>query len=170
MVDTDRMEVMAWDELMPELVQFIVMDDVSGYIFDFILFMVVAFGVLNTIQMSVFERTREFGVMLAIGTSPSQVVSMVMVESLFISLIGVALGLALGAALSWYFYVNPFDYSDYAREMSVWGMNTVMFPAVMTAANAAVTSLVTLALALLFSVMPALRASRLRPIEAIRQL
>jgi putative ABC transport system permease protein len=164
------LEVMAWDELMPEMVQFIVMDDVSGYIFDFILFMVVAFGVLNTIQMSVFERTREFGVMLAIGTRPGQVVWMVMAESLVISLLGVLLGLALGALVSYYFNVNPIDYSAYAEEMSVWGMSTLIFPAVMTAANGAVTALVTLALSLLFSIAPARRASRLRPIEAIRQL
>ncbi len=169
-IDMNDMEVMAWDDLMPELVQFIVMDDVSGIIFDFILFMVVAFGVLNTIQMSVFERTREFGVMLAIGTRPSQVAAMVLVESFIVSTIGVMLGLGLGAAVSRYFYVHPFDYTDYAKEMSVWGMNTVIFPAVMTAANAAVTSLVTLALAILFSIAPARRAAKLKPIDAIRQL
>ncbi len=168
--DPRGIEVMGWDELMPELVQFIVMDDVSCYIFDFILFMVVAFGILNTIQMSVFERTREFGVMLSIGTTPGQVVAMVLVESFFIALLGIALGCAAGWGLSYYFQVNPIDYSDYAKEMAVWGVTTVTYPADATALNLSMTALITLALAMMFSVFPARRASRLEPVQAIRQL
>jgi putative ABC transport system permease protein len=166
----DRVEVMGWDELMPELVQFIVMDDVGAYIFDLILFMVVAFGILNTIQMSVFERTREFGVMLSIGTRPGQVVKMVLMESVFISLLGIVLGVALGYAISYYFKINPIDYSSYAKEIAVWGVNTSIFPADTTLLNIAVTSLLTFVLSFLFSIFPARRASRLKPVEAIRQL
>lgn len=169
-VPPDRVEVMGWDELMPELVQFIVMDDVGAYIFDFILFMVVAFGILNTIQMSVFERIREFGVMLSIGTRPGQVVRMVLMESVFISLLGIALGVALGYAASYYFKINPIDYSSYAQEMAVWGVNTAVFPADTTLLNIAVTSLLTFVLSFLFSIFPARRASRLKPVEAIRHL
>lgn len=169
-VPPDRVEVMGWDDLMPELVQFIVMDDVGAYIFDFILFMVVAFGILNTIQMSVFERTREFGVMLSIGTRPGQVVNMVLMESVFISLLGIALGVALGYAVSYYFKINPLDYSSYAQEIAVWGVNTAVFPADTTILNIAVTSVLTFVLSFLFSIFPARRASRLKPVEAIRHL
>jgi putative ABC transport system permease protein len=169
-VPPDRVEVMGWDELMPELVQFIVMDDVGAYIFDFILFMVVAFGILNTIQMSVFERIREFGVMLSIGTQPGQVVRMVLMESVFISMLGIALGVALGYAVSYYFKINPLDYSSYAEEIAVWGVNTAVFPANTTLLNISVTSLLTFVLSFLFSIFPARRASRLKPVEAIRHL
>jgi putative ABC transport system permease protein len=168
--DPGAVEILGWDELLPELVQFIVMDDVSNYIFDFILFMVVAFGILNTIQMSVFERTREFGIMLSIGTTPGQVVSMVLVESFFIAMLGITLGLAAGWGLSYYFQVNPIDYSDYAKEIAVWGVTTVTYPTDATALNLSMTALITLALALLFSIFPARRASRLEPVQAIRHL
>ncbi len=47
----NNVEVSGWEKLMPELMQFIIMDDVSGYLFDFMLFLVVAFGILNIIQM-----------------------------------------------------------------------------------------------------------------------
>jgi len=167
--DTD-LEVMGWDTLMPVLVQFIIMDDVSAWIFDFILLMLVAFGILNTIQMSVFERTREFGIMLSIGTRPSQVAKMVLMESAIISLMGVVLGVALGDALSYYFYINPIDYSDFAGEMAVWGISTTVFPADSTWLNKGVTAGMTFLFAMLFSLFPARRASRLNPIEAIRQL
>lgn len=168
--DSGKLEVMGWNELMPELVQFIVMDDFSAYIFDFILFMVVAFGILNTIQMSVFERTREIGVMLAIGTRPEQVIRMVLFESSFITVLGIILGISLGSAISYHFTLNPLDYSEYADEMQIWGISTVTFPARITYLNLLVTSGLTFFLSLVFSFFPARRASRLKPIEAIRQL
>lgn len=165
-----KIEVMGWDKLMPELVQFIVMDDISAYIFDFILFMVVAFGILNTIQMSVFERTREFGVMLSIGTRPEQVVKMVLMESVYISILGIALGILLGCSAGYYFYINPMDFSGYAEEMAVWGVSTTIFPVDTTLLNVIATSAITLVLSLIFSLFPARRASRLKPVEAIRHL
>ncbi len=169
-LDKDKLEVMAWDGLMPELVQFIVMDDIGAYVFDFVLFMVVAFGILNTIQMSVYERTREFGIMLAIGTSPGRVKKMVLMESVFITIIGSALGIALGYMISYYFTINPIDYSDYAAEMAVWGVSTTSIPADVSALNIAVTSILTFVLSISFSIFPALRASKLEPVKAIRQL
>ncbi len=169
-VSSDEIEVMGWDELMPELVQFIVMDDMSAYIFDIILFLVVAFGILNTIQMAVFERIREFGVMLSIGTKPGQVIRMVLMESAFISIMGIILGVALGWSLGYYFELNPLDYSDYSKEMEVWGVSTTIFPADTTALNLTVTSILTFVLSLLFSIFPARRAAKLKPVEAIRHL
>lgn len=170
-VRTDTpLEIMGWDALMPVLVQFIAMDDVSAWIFDFILLMLVAFGILNTIQMSVFERTREFGIMLSIGTRPSQVVSMVIAESVMISAMGVVLGVILGYASSYYFFVNPIDYSSYAEELAVWSVSTTVFPADATWLNMTVTGGFTFLFAMIFSIFPARRASRLRPVDAIRQL
>ncbi len=163
-------EVMGWDRLMPELVQFIVMDDISGYIFDFILFMVVAFGVLNTIQMSVFERTREFGVMMAIGTRPGQIRSLVLIETIMIALMGIVLGTVVGVATSYYFECNPIDFSAYADEIAVWGMTTTLVPADATVANILTTGIITFACAVIFSIFPARRASKLKPVDAIRQL
>ncbi len=164
------LEIMGWDELMPVLVQFIIMDDVSAWIFDFILFMLVAFGILNTVKMSVFERTREFGIMLAIGTRPSQVVAMVLIESIIISAIGVGLGAFLGYCASYYFFINPIDYSAYAAELSVWNISTTIFPADVTWLNMSATAAFTFLFALLFSFFPARRAAKLKPVEAIRHL
>ncbi|MDM8515030.1 ABC transporter permease [Desulfobacterales bacterium HSG16] len=165
-----RLEVMGWEDLMPELVQYIVMDDVGAYIFDFILFMVVAFGILNTIQMSVFERTREFGVMLSIGTPPGQIVSIVLIESAIITFFGIIIGIAVGWAGGYYLQVNPIDYSSYTEELAVWGVSTTLFPAKVTTVNIFTTSALTFVLGLCFSIFPAYRASKLNPIEALRQL
>lgn len=168
--DFDGLEVMGWDELMPEIVQFIVMDRYSGYIFVGILYLVVAFGILNTIQMSVFERIREFGVMLAIGTRPLQVRSMVLMESFFIAIAGICLGALIGSLVSYYFTLNPIDFSSKANEMEVWGITTMIFPAHLTVWNLVRTSAITVVLSVAFTFFPAKKASMLNPIEAIRHL
>ncbi len=165
-----KYEVLGWNELMPELVQWIAMDDFGLYVFDFILFMVVAFGLLNTIQMSVFERTRELGVMLAIGTTPRQVTVMVICESFFITLIGVLMGIAFGSALSIYFTYFPIEFTDYAQEFAAFQMNTTILPAHLTVSNILWTAVLLIVLSLLFTYFPARRASKLNPIDAIRQL
>jgi ABC-type lipoprotein release transport system permease subunit len=165
-----RYEVLDWAGLMPELVQYIVMDDFGAYIFDVVLFVVIAFGILNTIQMSVFERTREFGIMLAIGTKPEQVKWMIMIESVFITILGVATGLLFGWGICEYLRVNPMDFSAYADEMAVWGISTTIFPAILTKLNVAVTSALIFCLSLIFTYFPAHRAAKLKPIKAIKQL
>ncbi|MBN1498169.1 MAG: ABC transporter permease [Spirochaetes bacterium] len=168
--ESERLEVMGWDELTPELIQAIVMDKLFGYIFYFILLLITAFGVLNTVQMSVFERTRELGIMMAIGTRPRQIVTMVLFESMFISLMGVLLGAAVGSGLGYYFYIHPFDFSGYQKELEQFAMVTTVFPAKLTVSNVVFTSLLTFLFGVLFSIAPARRAAKLNPLKAIRQL
>ena len=167
---TKSLEIMGYDELIPDLMQYIMIDRISGEILYWILFLVVAFGVLNTIQMSVYERIREFGIMLAVGTEPGQVRWMVQIESAIISVYGILMGIALGVALSAYFAVYPMDFSGYAQEFAEWGMATTILPAKLEAWNPLTTAIVTFILSSAFTMFPARRASRLRPVEAIRKL
>lgn len=164
------LEVMSWDELMPEILQFIAMDRASSHIFVLILYMIVAFGILNTIQMAVFERTRELGIMLSIGTSPGRILSMVVTESFFITIIGVAAGLASGAALSYYFTLHPMDFSEYQAEMEIYGMSTLVYYAKIKCADFITTGVIVLLLSLTFTFFPARRAAKLNPVKAIRHL
>ncbi len=164
------LEVMGWDELLPELIQHIVMDDLFAKIFYIVLLLIIAFGVLNTIQMSVFERRRELGIMMAIGTKPSQIVTMVLFESVYISFLGAILGIILGSLISYYFTVYPIDYSEYQKELEAFNQITMILPAKLTVLNIVSTSFFTFVIGVLFSIAPARRASRLRPLDAIRQL
>jgi len=166
----EELEVMPWDELMPEVLQFIAMDRASSHIFVFILYMIVAFGILNTIQMSVFERIRELGIMLSIGTTPGRVFSMVITESFFIAVIGIAAGLVTGAALSYYFTIYPIDFSEYRAEMELYGMSTLVYYAKMKASDFFITSGFVLVLSMVFTFFPARRAAKLDPVRAIRHL
>ena len=163
-------EIMGWEELMPEMLQMISFQDVTHEVLYYILFLIVAFGVLNTIQMSVYERIRELGIMLAIGTRPGQVRLMVLIESVFISMMGIALGIILGTAISYYFTIHPLDYSSYQKEMEAFGMTRTFIPAKIELIDLVSTSLAMFLLSIVFTFFPALRASRLRPVEAIRKL
>lgn len=163
-------EVLWWEDLIPEIIQFVRIDQGAGYIFSFILFIVVAFTILNTIQMSVYERTREFGIMLSIGTSPQKVFAIVMLESTIISGIGVAAGTVFGMLVSLVERAHPFDYSRFSSEFAQWGVYTCVFPADLTALNVIMSALLCFVLALVFSLVPARRASMLDPVEAARHL
>ncbi|MBN2077414.1 MAG: ABC transporter permease [Spirochaetes bacterium] len=169
-IPSEDLEIMGWDDLMPELMQYVIMDRVGAYVFYFVLYLTVAFGVLNTVQMSVFERTREFGVMLAIGTRPGQILAMVTIESFIISILGIILGCIVGGALAWYFMVFPLDYTSYQKELEVWGFTMTKVPAKIAFSYFLETSLIIFIISMLFTIMPARRAARLQPVRAIRTL
>jgi len=165
-----ELEVMTWDELMPEIMQFIAMDRASTHFYVFMLYMIVAFGILNTIQMSVFERMRELGIMISIGTSRGRVLAMIVTESFYITVIGIAAGLICGALISWYFSIYPMDFSGYKAEMELYGMSTLLYYAKMRYYDFFVTGAITLILSMIFTFFPARKASRLSPVRAIRHL
>ena len=165
-----NIEIMGWDQLMPDMVQLVSMKQVSYYVFSLILFMIVSFGVLNTIQMSVYERTREFGIMLAIGTGPASIRRMVQIESIIITIMGILLGVALGSGLGYYFSVNPIDLSRYAAAYDAWSINVTTITARLEVSNLLFTGIVLFVLTFIFTISPARRASRLRPVQAIQQL
>ena len=106
-VDRERYEVMTWEEMMPDVVQQIRADSASGLIMLGILYMIVGFGIFGTMLMMLNERTREFGMMIAIGMQKRQLVLILVTEILFLGLIGLALGVAASLPLIYYFFVHP---------------------------------------------------------------
>lgn len=91
-----------WQQLLPEVEQGIELDRVSGQIFFYMLLILVSFAVLNTFVMVIFERTREFGMLMALGLRPWQIIRQVQVEAFFLGMLGVLLGSATSAVLVGY--------------------------------------------------------------------
>lgn len=100
-------EVMNWEELAPDLKNMIATDKVEGYVFMFILYMVISFGLFGTMLMMLSERKREFGVLVALGMKRLKLAIMVWLELIIISILGALSGCILAFPVCAYFYYNP---------------------------------------------------------------
>ena len=157
--------VLDWAQLMPGLSQGIEMDLVSGLIFYFLLIIVVVFSILNTFLMSILERMREFGVLMAMGVTPGRLTKLVLMESSLLTLMGVGAGVLLGCAATLYFqHVGiPVGGSELMRQ---YGIPGVMRPQ-LSLLSACLGPGAVLAVTFLAALYPALKVRRVRPVEAI---
>ena len=163
-------EVHTWDDLMPELVEFIVLDDAGMYIIVFIVVIVVGFGILNTVLMAVLERRKEFGVVLALGLRPRAVFRIVYFESVMLAGVGLLVGLAIGLPLLMYFEANPIPLTGGMTEMmELFGAEPWM-TFKLKPLNPIGSTLTILGLAVVAAFYPALKASRGRPVDVLRSL
>lgn len=161
------LRVRAWFDLMPGLLESIQMDLASSAMFHLILIAVVTFSILNTFVMVVFERTREFGVLLALGTPSGRLIRILMGESALLTLGGVLLGLAAGCAATWYTQRVGIPMGDAGRLMAEYGLPERIYPR-LSWLSALLGPAVVFVLTLLAALFPALRVRRLRPVPAMR--
>ncbi|HTO71396.1 MAG TPA: FtsX-like permease family protein [Myxococcota bacterium] len=166
----DRYEVLGWPQLVPELVQFFRIKDIGDWLKNGLLLIVVAFGLLNTILMSVFERVREFGVLRAVGMRPRAICGLVVAESLMLSLLGIGLGFGLGIPLVLFLerHAIPLTGAEMRASLAVFGLEPVLEFALSRSALVAL-PLVLVAVGLVAAFLPALRAGRSRPVDALRE-
>ncbi|MBN2662861.1 MAG: ABC transporter permease [Bacteroidales bacterium] len=132
----------------------------------FILF-ALSFGIVNTVLMSVMERTKELGMVMSIGMKKSKVFLMIMFESIMVSLTGGFIGMALGAIITTYFSKHGIDISAYSNAMESFGYDSVMYPNLSFDFFINITILVILT-GILSAIYPARRALKLNPSEALR--
>jgi putative ABC transport system permease protein len=159
--------VLDWDELMPGLRQSIEMDLISGLIFYLLLVLVVAFSILNTFMMAIFERTREFGVLMAIGTTPGRLTKVLLIESMTMTFIGIGAGIFAGSLITLYFQVHGIDFSGASELLSQFGISGRMYPK-LSWLSALSGPLAVLIITFLAALYPALKVRRLQPVEAMR--
>jgi ABC-type lipoprotein release transport system permease subunit len=161
-------EVMTWQEMMPELVQAIQADSAGGVLMLIILYAVIGFGIFGTIMMMTTERTREFGVLLAIGMKRGKLSAVTVLESVMISMLGAVAGVVAGLPVLWYLHLHPIPLTgEYAKVMLAYGLEPVLpfsaAPSIFIAQSAVV-----LALALLCAGYPLLVIRKLNPVAAFR--
>jgi len=164
----ERYEVMSWDEMLPELVQLIETKLAGGMVMLFIIYMVIGFGILGTVLMMAHERTREFGMLIAIGLERVRLSFILLMESVILSILGVVVGMGMGVPLVLYMYHNPIVLSGRMAEMMLdYGFEPIM-PCAFDLTIFVNQAVIVLTIAILVAIYPIVRAFKLAPVEAMR--
>jgi len=164
----ESLAVRNWDEVLPELKQGIEVDRISGRLMYGIIMALVVFSVVNSFIMTVFERTREFGMLRAIGMRPIRIILMVQWEALFVCLLGIGIGLGLAVALVYWLMIVGIPLGDAVQEYAAqFYMPERMYPA-FSAEALLVAPLVMFFGTQIAAILPALRIRRLKPVDALR--
>ena len=169
---SDGTVALTWKEAQPDLESFIAMKKGGMVVFEALILILCAAGIFNTLFVSVMERLREFGILIAVGFPPARLFTLVMMESLWLGLVGLALGVALVAWPYYYLSRSGIDFSAfYGGQQSIdvagVGMSMVMKIGIY-AESAAAIALAVLAATLLAGLYPAWRAGRVEPVDSIK--
>ncbi len=157
-----------WQVLLPQLEQTMEFDHAGNVLFIIILLVVVGFGILNTVLMSITERFREYGVMLALGMKHGNLALAVFIEVFFMLLIGFFFGNLLGLGINYYFVTHPITLGgDMAKLYLEYGFAPII-PSSVAFRIFVQSTVIILAISIGATVYPLWRVARLEPLKGIR--
>lgn len=158
-----------WRELAPELV---FMEEAYGsmlYVLMAIIMIALVFGIVNTMLMAVLERTKELGILMAVGMNKLRVYLMIVIETVFLSLIGAPIGLFIGFITVSYYANKGVDLSNYSKGLEAFGYSSILYPYLDSIVYPTVTIAVILT-AIIGALYPAWKAIKLKPVDAIHSI
>jgi ABC-type lipoprotein release transport system permease subunit len=164
--DDNALTVRSWTQILPLLKAYLQMFDAFIQIWFLVVFVAMGFGILNTTLMAVFERMHEFGVLKALGMRPGRIVGGVLLETLYILLLGIVAGNLLGLTTCWALSFGGIDLSALAKGAAYAGMSRIIYPVVWVR-DLLQANLVVLVLGLLVCLYPAFKAARMTPVAAM---
>jgi ABC-type lipoprotein release transport system permease subunit len=163
------MKVEDWREMNPVLAMSLEWINLMAVIIIGIFLLALSFGIVNTMLMAVLERTRELGMLGAIGMSKKSIFNMIIFETVFLTLAGSFVGIILAVALLLPSIHTGLDLTPLMGDAFVdWGFGSVIYPVVNIAMFIEIVILVIMA-GILSAIYPAMKALKLKPLEAIRQ-
>lgn len=161
------LDVRTWRELMPEVSIVEESMDLTMYIFIGVVLLALISGIINTMLMAVLERLKELGMLMAIGMNRMRVFTMILLETVMLSLTGGGIGIFAGYAVTLFFNRKGIDLSNFAEATEKLGYAAIVYPATDLGIDLKVTVMV-LITAILAALYPAWKAIRLRPAETLR--
>ncbi|MCK5236040.1 MAG: ABC transporter permease, partial [Deltaproteobacteria bacterium] len=163
----EAFDVVSWEVALGALMELMQLDYVFMYFLLAIVLVIVSLGIVNTMLMSILERTRELGIMMALGTSPRVIVFLIVLESLVIAVIGTLAGVALGIGANELIAINGLDLSRWSEGFEMFAaIDPVVYP-INDYIHVFYSSLAVFFTTVIVSLYPAIKAARLKPVEAI---
>ncbi|THB77597.1 MAG: ABC transporter permease [Desulfobulbaceae bacterium] len=166
----DEYAARSWSQIMEQLVKAMELDSLFGYITLGIIFIVIFFVIMIYTLLSVFARIREIGVLRAVGTTPGQILRMLLLESCLLAGISVVIGGLIGGVLAYYFNINPFTMSGYEEQFKQYGLALTQMPTAFEPLVIVRDMVVMFLLSVLSTLYPILKINRFRPVEAMRHV
>lgn len=167
-VNNKGLSMLTWEEIMPEFKQSIDLDNIGGILYLLILIIIAAFGILNTVLMSVTERFNEFGISLSIGMPQIKLVYLVITETIFITSLGLLIGNIIGWGINYYIILNPIQFgSEFAKIYEEFGF----LPVIESSLDPTIfinTTLSIMMICIISCLYPAYKVYRLEPLKGIR--
>ena len=162
-----NLSVKYWGDLAPELKFYYQSVVVQMNIFVGIILFALLFGITNTMLMSVMERVREFGVLMAVGMKRSRVFFMIIMETISLSFVGGIIGLILAVGLIYYFGIIGINLSAFTEGLSQWSLGSMLYTSLPFSFYPPLVLMI-LATSIIAAFYPALKAIKLKPATAIR--
>jgi len=159
----------SWREISPELA---FMEEMYGsmlYVLMAIIMTALIFGIVNTMLMAVLERTRELGVLMAVGMNRGKIYLMIMLETIYLALVGAPLGLLVGWLSILYYRHVGVDLTNYSEALESYGTSSILYPYV-DGNTYLIVTLGVIITAIIGALYPAWKATRLNPVEAIHTI
>ena len=163
-----QVNVRDWADLSPETAQQINIDRVSGIFIMYLLYAIVGFGLFATLLMMTLERQREFAVMLATGLLRAKLLTLIIIESVFIALLGITIGLVIALPILIWFALNPITLTgDTAVMMLEMGYEPIL-PVLFSAQLFIDQIIIVLCLLAICLIYPLWRLQRLNVVDALK--
>ncbi len=163
----DGVEAQTWKQLSPELSMIVELGDFMMMLITIIIMTALAFGILNTMLMALFERMREIGMLLSIGMSKGRVFAMIMVESFMLTITGAVAGMILALISIQMLSDTGINFEMFAEGIAEIGFDYIIYPVISLREMAGV-SLIVVLITLVASLYPAFKAIRIHPLEAAK--
>jgi ABC-type lipoprotein release transport system permease subunit len=159
--------ISTWKEMAPDAA--LMNDYMIMYYFIFIgiIMLALAFGIINTMMMTILERTKELGMLMAIGMNRKKIFSMIMLETVFLTLVGAIAGMLAGWVLIGILGKTGIHFSSWGEGFEAIGFAATVYP-VITPYFFIIITIMVIVTAIISSVWPARKALKLIPVEALR--
>ncbi len=163
------LQIETWKEISAETKLMIDTTDQYSYIFITIIMFALSFGIINSMLMAVLERSHEIGMLLALGMNRTRLFSMILTETIFLTLSGTPLGILISWLIVRFYGDHGLDISNLGGEaMTSFGFATVLYPEFPWEKMVSEMTIV-IAVAFISALFPAIKAIKLQPVEALQK-